>query len=97
MRTVLLITALLFSGCSPKPVVEPKKIYIKENIPRLRVLYKVEPFTITDYYDINATYYSVNKKELHKASEVSQKVRHKVDFYERQNIQFNKEFNNENK
>jgi len=93
MRMILLLaTSLFFNGCQePKPC-EPKKIFVKAKVPKLTILYKVPVYEIKDIKSIDSNYYAVNKKELHKASEASQKRIHNINFYEKQNRQFNREF-----
>ena len=93
MRIILLIVILLFSnGCSQKAPCEPKKIYIKAKIPRLKTLYTIKPYQIQDFSVIDDKYYKVSKKELHGASRASQKRIHNISYYEHQNARFNKEF-----
>ena len=88
---IVLLTVLLFNSCSQKAC-EPEKIYVKTKVPRLKTLYKVEPYQIKDFTSLDDRYYRVNKKELKKASAVSQRRIHVISFYERQNNKFNKEF-----
>lgn len=90
MRILLLTTVLLFSGCS-KPCT-PEKVYIKQKMPKLKILYPIKSFTIRDYGELNEFYYKVNKAELHKAAEVSQKKTHNIKFYEKQNMKYNEKF-----
>ena len=88
----LLLISLFFNACGePKPCV-PQKVYVKSKVPRLKTLYRIEPYEIKDFATIDDRYYKVNKKELHGASTASQKRTHKIDFYEKQNAKFNKEF-----
>ncbi len=95
MRITLFIAISLFfngfTGCSNTPP-EPEKVYVKTRIPRLKTLYRIEPYEIKDISSLDNLYYKILKKELHIASTVSQKRIHKIDFYERQNHRFNKEF-----
>lgn len=95
MRIILLLAiSLFFNGCT-EPKCEPKKIYIKTKVPRLKTLNKIQPYQIKDFSVLDDTYYKVNIKQLHGASTASQKRIHKIDFYERQIYKFNKEFTGE--
>ena len=86
------LIALFFNGCSQKVPCEPEKIYVKTKVPRLKILYAVKPYQITDFWSLDDKYYKVNKAELEKASKVSQKRIYNINFYERQNNKFNKDF-----
>lgn len=93
MRTILLLAiSFYFSGCGQVKPCEPKKIYVKSKVPRLKTLHKVEPYEIKDFSVLDDRYYKVSKTELHGASKASQKRIHKIEFYERQIHKFNKEF-----
>ena len=88
----LLAISLFFSGCSdPEPCV-PEQIYVKTKAPRLKILYSIKPYEIKDFSVIDDTYYKVNIEQLHMASKASQRRIYNIDFYEKQNIKFNKEF-----
>ena len=89
---ILLVISLFFNGCSNSQPCEPTKVYIKTKVPRLKTLNKIQPYQIKDFSVLDDTYYKVNRKELHGASRTSQKRIHNIDFYERQNYKFNKEF-----
>ncbi len=92
MRIILLIAiSLYFSGCSQR-LCEPEKIYVKTKSPKLKILYTVKSYEIKDVSSLNNLYYKINKDELRKASNVSQKRIHNIKFYEKQNQRFNKEF-----
>ncbi len=88
---VLIVISL--TGCSQKiPECEPKLVHVKTKVPKLRILYKVPSYEIKDFKVHDYTYYLVNKKELHKASGVSQKRINNILFYEKQNNEFNRRF-----
>jgi len=91
MRIILLAIILFFNGCSQKPCT-PTKVFVKTKVPKLKILYKVPSYEIKDFKVHDYTYYLVNKKELHKASEISQKRIHNISFYEKQNSEFNRRF-----
>jgi len=94
MRTTLLLAiSLFFNACGEPEPCEPKKVYIKSKVPRLKTLYHIKPYEIKDFSPLDDRYYKVNKKELHGASKASQKRIHKINFYEKQNEKFNREFN----
>ena len=97
MKTLLIASAVfLLLGCTQQvKECEPKKIYVKSKVPKLRTLYVVKPYRIQDFSSIDDTYIKVNKSELKKASNVSQKRIKNISFYERQNMKFNKEFAND--
>jgi len=90
--TLLLAISLFFNACSDPEPCEPKKVYVKSKVPRLKTLYHIEPYEIKDFSTLDNTYYKVNKKELHGASKASQKRIHNITFYEKQNEKFNEEF-----
>lgn len=93
MQITPLILILFFSGCSQKaPECKPEIIHVKTDVPRLKILYKVPKYKITDKIKIDDKYYKISIDQMHKASEVSQKRIHKIEFYEAQNMRFNREY-----
>ena len=96
MKISLLLTLLFFNGCQKAPC-EPEKVYIKASMPKLRVLYPIKPFKITDLSTLDDRYYRVNKEQLKMAASVSQKKTKNIAFYESQNIKFNSTFHKEEK
>ena len=93
MLAIALIVVLFFSGCSNEPVpCTPNNVYVKSEVPKLRILYKVKPYEITDYTYIDVNYTKVNTAQLKKAAAVSRKRASNLDFSDRQAIRFNTEF-----
>ena len=90
--TLLILISLFFNACGDPEPCEPKIVHVKTKVPRLKTLNKVEPYQIKDFTVFDDRYYKVSKKELHGASKASQKRIHKINFYEKQNYKFNKEF-----
>lgn len=90
MRTLLylLIILILFSGCTR----EVKKIYVEPKYPKLRVLYSVPVYEITDFKSLGSGYIEVNATQLREASTVSSRVRRNLKFYEEQTLKYNREF-----
>jgi hypothetical protein len=85
------VTSLFFSGCGQcKP--EIKTVYVKSKVPKLRTLYKIKPYEIKDIKSVDALHYLVSKREMEEASKVSKKRIRIINFYEKQNIEFNKKF-----
>lgn len=91
MITLLLTTSLFFSACGQcKP--EINTVYVKSRVPKLRTLYKVSPYTPKNVKSLDADNYIIPKNELEKASAVSKKRIKIINFYEKQNLKFNKQF-----
>ena len=86
-----ILLTFFFKGCG-QCVPEVKQVYLKTDVPRLKTLYKVEPFKITQLWDLDDKYYKVSKAQLNEASRVSQKRIHNINFYELQNNEFNRRF-----
>lgn len=94
MRTLvlLIVAAFLSSGCGKVQPCVPKTKYIKSEVPRLRILNKVEPYKIVDYTVISADYDEVNSTQLSMAAAVSRKRNDNILFYEDQIRDLNKKF-----
>jgi len=91
---LLLMTSLFFSACGQcKP--EINTVYVKSKVPKLRTLYKVSPYTPKNIKSLDADNYIIPKIELKKASAVSKKRINIINFYEKQNLKFNKQFTTE--
>lgn len=91
---LLLILILLFSACSKcEPKIET--VFIKSKVPKLKILYKVEPYELSSIVALEDGNLSVSKNDLEEASKVCQKRIRIINFYEKQNMRFNREFYNE--
>jgi non-homologous end joining protein Ku len=55
-------------------------------------LYRVEPYELHDVKEFDNTHYIIPKEDLESASAVSKKRIRIINFYEKQNMKYNKEF-----
>ncbi len=98
MRMLLLLSLLLisfsFNGCGREDPVPctPKQIFVKSKVPKLRILYEVPVYEITDFKRLDDKYSKVNTEQLYGASRASQHRIKNIKFYERQIRSFNKKF-----
>lgn len=88
---LLIVINLFFSGCG-KCEPQINTVYVKNKVPRLRTLYKINPYIIEDVKDLDNTHYLISKLEIREASRISQKRIRIINFYEKQNMKFNREF-----
>jgi len=81
---ILILTLLLFSGCT-KPEIEyrEKKVYIKSQCKEYVALDPVPPFSITDYVDLNATHYAINKDQFIGFSDTCYTHKYHNEYYRR--------------
>ena len=89
--TLLLMTTLFFNGCGQcKP--EINTVYVKSKVPKLRTLYRVKPYEIKDAKKFDELHTIISTREIEEASAVSKKRIKIINFYEKQNLKFNKQF-----
>jgi len=93
---MLVLATLFFNGCVEKEPCPEKEKLIYTKVPKLRILYSIKQYKITDISTIDETYYKVNIEQLKMASAVSQKRNKNIKFYEEQNYKFNRDFADKN-
>jgi len=89
--SLLIIVSLFFNGCG-QCTPEINTVYVESRVPKLKTLYHVEPYELGDVKEFDDTHYIIPKSDLEQASDVSKKRIRIINFYEKQNLKYNKDF-----
>lgn len=94
MKNIILVLLTIFflNGCgNTKPEIIEKIVYVDRPVPKMRILDKVEFYQISDYKSFDDKYWLINKVEFDLASDRIKKKEHSIQFYEKQNMVYNRD------